>query len=56
MTAENNIILKSLKKEVEELQNKINDSTDFLLPDFIYGWSKRIGELKKRIEYIEDND
>lgn len=43
--------LESLENEAIELQKKINESGDFF---FIYGWSRRLEEVKKRIEELKD--
>ena len=36
-----------LYKELEELENKCKNSTDYF---FIYGWQKRIEEIKRKLK------
>lgn len=43
--------LERLEKEADNLQKKIDKSRDYF---FIYGWSRKLEEIKNRIEKLKN--
>jgi len=44
--------LECLKNEAIELQKKIDNCNDYF---FIYGWVRKLDEIKKQIEQLQDH-